>query len=221
MESIELFCGYDTREAIGFHVFVGSVLQRASRPVAIHALDASGLPQGSNSFTLSRFMVPFLMGYRGHAIFADACDMLMLGDIAELDALFDPAFAVQVVKRPDYISRHARKYIGTSMECVQSNYSRKNWASLMLINCEHAAWRDLTPGAIAAAAPLDLLQLNFCGASIGQLPFAWNVLVDEGNYEVVPKILHWTAGIPAFTHYRTAPYAASWFQQWDIMTEVA
>ena len=26
---VDLFCGYDAREAIGFHVFVASVIQRA------------------------------------------------------------------------------------------------------------------------------------------------------------------------------------------------
>jgi hypothetical protein len=38
--------------------------------------------------------VPRLMDYKGHAVFADASDMLMLGDLAELDALFDPTYAV-------------------------------------------------------------------------------------------------------------------------------
>jgi hypothetical protein len=85
-----LFAGYDAREAIGFHVFVASVLERASVPVAVHALDDKGLPVGSNAFTFSRFLVPWLCGFQGRAIFADGSDMLMQADIAELDASVRP-----------------------------------------------------------------------------------------------------------------------------------
>lgn len=218
---INLFCGYDAREAVGFHVFTASVLRYASRPVKFVALDSKGLPQGSNSFTLSRFLVPYLMGFQGHAIFADASDMLMLGDIAELDSLFDPSYAVQVVKRPDYQSLHKRKYVGTPMECEQTNYSRKNWASLMLINCGHYAWRGIDPEFISECPPLDLLQLSFCGESIGDLPDEWNRLMDEDDEIEGAKLLHWTAGIPAFKEYQDALGTEEWHEQYSAMSEVA
>lgn len=208
---INLFCGYDRREAIGFHVFVASVLARVSQPVSIIPLASNGLPTGSNNFTLSRFLVPYLMNYQGHAIFADAADMLALADVAELDALFDPAYAVQVVKRPDYTSQHKRKYIGTPLECEQSNYARKNWASLMLVNCEHSAWAGIYPESIRNARPLDLLQLIFCGDAIGDLPARWNVMADEGDEIAGAALLHWTAGIPAIQHYSNSPGASVWF----------
>lgn len=219
---IDLFCGYDAREAIGFHVFVASVLKLASVPVAIHALDAKGLPQGSNSFTFSRFLVPHLMGFKGRAIFADACDMLMLADIAELDSLFDPQYAVQVVQHPEYQSLHARKYVGTEMECEQSNYSRKNWASMMLINCEHPAWAGMTPQRICNAKPLELLQLGFALTNeIGSIPDQWNRLFDEGQSVDAAALGHWTAGTPAFAHYETSPGAELWFAQRDAMLAAA
>lgn len=209
---INLFCGYDAREAVGFHVFTASVLRHASAPVAIHALDSKGLPQGSNSFTFSRFLVPSLMGFKGHAIFADACDMLMLDDIAKLDALFDPQYAMQVVKHDVYTSQHPRKYVGTEMECEQTNYPRKNWASLMVINCAHEAWAGITPNRIVAARGLELLQLRFAfDKEIGCLPDGWNRLVDEGQSLSGASIAHWTAGIPAFAHYANAPGADLWF----------
>ncbi len=219
---IDLFCGYDAREAIGFHVFVASVIERASAPVAIHALDAKGLPQGSNTFTFSRFLVPYLMGFKGRAIFADACDMLMFADIAELDALFDPQYAVQVVQHPEYRSLHARKYVGTEMECEQSNYSRKNWASMMLINCEHPAWAGMTPQRICNARPLELLQLGFALTNeIGSIPDKWNRLFDEGQSIEAAALGHWTAGTPAFSHYQTSPGAELWFAQRDAMLAAA
>lgn len=213
---INLFCGWDAREAIGWHVFAHSVIKRASKPVNLIPLAAMGLLQGSNSFTLSRFLVPYLMGFKGHAIFADACDMLMLGDVAELDALFDPSYAVQVVKHPEYVSQHERKYVGTEMECEQSNYSRKNWASLCIFNCQHEGWGEVDPLHLAIGGRLDLLQFKHLAEDeIGELPREWNVLVDEGHEDAGAKVLHWTAGIPTFKHYKNARRSADWFAAHD------
>jgi hypothetical protein len=215
---IDLFCGYDPREAAGYHTFCASVIKRASKPVKFTPLAAMGLPQGTNTFTLSRFLVPYLMGFKGHAIFVDASDMLMLADIAELDALFDPRFAVQVVKHPDYDSQHKRKYIGTEMECVQSNYGRKNWASAMVVNCAHSAWFAMTPKMISLAEPIDLLQFRyFKDSEIGELAPEWNVLIDEGQERAGAKLLHWTAGLPTFRHYRNARASADWFAEHNEM----
>jgi hypothetical protein len=209
---LNLFCGFDKREAAGFHVFVTSVIEHASVPVAIHPLDAKGLPEGTNTFTFSRFLVPWLMGFKGHAIFMDACDMLMLGDVAELDALFDPSKAVQVVPH-DYKTRHPIKYIGTEMECPNLDYPRKNWASVFIVSCEHPSWKEMTPERIAgyATIPTSLLSLRWLpDESIGFLPDHWNRLVDEGESTEGATVLHWTAGIPAFPHYKNAPGADLW-----------
>jgi hypothetical protein len=209
---VTVFCGYDARESIGFHVFVSSLIRHASEPVRVVPLASAGLAQGSNAFTLSRFLVPHLMGYRGRAIFVDASDMLMQADIVELDRLFDPSRAVQVVPHQAYQTQHPVKYRGTAMEAQNLPYLRKNWASVMLINCEHMAWlpveRTLRFG---RESNLHWLQLrHLMGVSIGGLPDEWNRLVDEGQPVEGAKILHWTAGIPAFTAYRDAPGADLW-----------
>lgn len=218
---IHLFCGYDPREAIGWHVFVHSVLRRASRPVAIHRLDSCGLPQGTNAFTLSRFLVPWLMGYRGHAIFADAADMLCLGDIAQLDGLFDARKAVQVVQH-DYQTRNPRKYLGTKMEAENCDYPRKNWASLMLINCEHDLWSMVDPAFLESADRMAVLQFTEAAPfEVGALPTYWNRLADEGQPVEGAQILHWTAGIPGFQHYTDAPGAALWRAELADMMETA
>lgn len=219
---IHLFCGYDPREAIGWHVFVASVLNRASVPVAIHRLDACGLPQGSNAFMLSRFLVPYLMGFKGRAIFADAADMLMLADVAELDALADNTQALQCVHH-HYKTRHARKYIGTRMEADNRDYPRKNWASLMLINCEHEIWSRIGPHHLHRVPAMDMLQLigPVKANAVGALPDRWNRLVDEGQPVEGAALLHWTAGIPAFPHYRNAPGAAAWRAEHSRMMETA
>lgn len=219
--AVHLFCGFDPREAIGFHVFMASVLERTTVPVCFRRLDAMGLPQGSNAFTFSRFLVPHLMGYQGHAIFADASDMLMLEDIGELDRLFDPTCAVQVVQH-EYRTRNPRKYIGTDMECHNRDYPRKNWASLMLINCAHPDWGSMTPERVEALseAPTFLLALKFT-QNIGVLPDRWNRLVDEGQDIGDAALLHWTAGIPAFKHYARAPGADIWREQRAKLLEAA
>jgi hypothetical protein len=217
--TVRLFAGYDPREAIGFHVFVASLLDRTSAPVTIHPLDGRNLPEGTNTFTFSRFLVPWLCGFEGRAIFADACDMLMLADLAELDALFDPAKAVQVV-RQEYKTRNPVKYVGTDMQCPNRDYDRKNWASLMLVNCGHAAWHGMTPDRVREFAPVptQLLGLRWIpDEAIGFLPDAWNRLVDEGQAVEGAKLLHWTAGIPAFPHYKDAPGADAWRRQGRIL----
>lgn len=218
--TIQLFCGFDQRESAGFHVYVSSVIKRATKPVAIHALSSMGLPQCSNAFTFSRFLVPWLMGFKGHAIFTDGSDQMMLADIVELDSLFDPKYAVQVVKQDEYISQHERKYIGTEMECPQSNYPRKNWASVMILNCEHSVWFGLTPSAIEMKTPMQLLQFqDLHDHEIGALPPQWNVLVDEGQDLAEAKILHWSNGLPTFIHYRNARASKDWHNEFDSMTQ--
>lgn len=216
---INLFLGYEKRESEGFHVFVSSVLENASELVRIVPLASVGMPQGSNAFTASRFLVPFLMGFQGRAIFMDASDMLLTGDVADLDRLFDPARAVQVVKHPNYQTRHPIKYRGTEMETVNTSYPRKNWASVMLFNCSHPAWREVTPDRLLGWKPIEMLQFHgLKDEEIGSLPDEWNRLVDEGHNTVGAKVMHWTAGIPAFPAYSSAPGAELWRQYRERMT---
>lgn len=218
-EPLTVFCGYEEAEAAGFHVFVHGLLKRASRPVRIVPLSSMGLPEGSNSFTLSRFLVPWLMRFKGRAIFADASDMAILDDISKLDDLFSIVSAVQVVKHETYKTRHHVKYRGTALECPNRDYERKNWASLMLVNCEHRAWTGLTPERVASLSPLHLLQFqNLPDECIGSLPPEWNVLVDEGQEAKGAKILHWSSGIPGFPMYRSAPSADIWMREFQSMT---
>lgn len=213
---INLFVGYDQREAIGLSIFQYSLLKNCTKPVAITPLGNLGFEEGSNTFTFSRFLIPYLVGFRGHAIFCDGTDMLMLGDLQELNKLLDKSKAVQVVKHPPYRSTQDRKYIGTEMECAQSNYERKNWASVMIINAGHSAWFGMTPKFIETCDKLDLLQLRyFEDKEIGELPPEWNVLVDEGQDDANAKILHWTQGIPSFAHYKNSRRSKDWFAYHD------
>ena len=208
---LTIFCGYDSREEIGTHIFVSSVLRRATIPVAFVPLNYQKMQQGTNQFTTSRFLVPWLMGYKGRAIFADAADMICLSDVNELETLLmNLKEAVGVVKH-DYKTKNKVKYVGTPMESPNVDYERKNWASLMLIDCEHPAWKTLTPESINTWSIGEILQLKFLNdCEIGVIPNEWNRLVDEDQPVGGAKILHWTAGIPGFKHYQNAPGADLW-----------
>jgi hypothetical protein len=161
---------------------------------------------------MSRFLIPFLQDWRGTAIFMDGADMLMRGDIADLEALRDPYTAVQVVKH-EYKTNAPVKYKGTKMEAPNEDYPRKNWASVMLINCAHYVWRKLTPSVLLKGNKLETLNFSWCPDQyIGSLPVEWNWLADEFGENERAKVLHWTQGVPLFDEYSASPHAQEWFQ---------
>lgn len=219
---LNIFCGFDQREAPGYHVFCESVIHRSSVAVAFTPMPAGELATGTNEFTMSRFLVPFLMGYKGRAVFFDAADMICLADVREMREILDdmrPSESVRVVHH-NYRTKNKIKYIGTPMESPNIDYVRKNWASAMAINCEHPDWLNAKPGTLTRDNMGHFLQLSHLSTeSIGELPPRWNVLVDEGQLDTAedlnPAILHWTAGIPAFEHYKHAPCADLWRLEWE------
>jgi len=136
--------------------------------------------RGLTDFSYARYIVPWLMDYRGVALFLDA-DMIMLGDVADLFALHDPKYAVQVVK----------------------NKLRFEWPSLMLFNCEECG--KLTPDFIDNGRPQDLDW-----GEVGELPKEWNHCIgyDEPNPEAL--LLHYTMGVPAFPETQILGYVDEW-----------
>lgn len=210
---LPIFFGHDERAEAGTTVFVRSAIAHAKKPLAlipISRLSTGDVREGSNAFTFRRFLVPYLTHWTGYAVFVDGSDMLCRADLNELMALADNYSAVQVVKR-EYRTRHSRKYVGTQMEADNLDYPLKQAASVMLINCGHYAWRQVTPEFVAKAAPLDLLQLRFIDPKrIGELPATWNWLADEDGVNPEAKLVHFTAGSPGFEHYRHSPMADEW-----------
>lgn len=214
MKPLHVFFGHDERQIAGTTVFMRSVMQHARRPVALIPITSmsavQGLREGTNAFTYRRFLVPWLMGWNGMAIFVDGADMLCRADINELADLYNPFMAVQVV-RHEYTTRHPMKYCGTTMEASNIDYPRKNYASCMIINCSHFSWRHVTPDYIDKTTAMHMLQLEFIqDRYIGELPAIWNWLVDENGPNDDAKICHWTAGIPGISYYKDAPMAEEW-----------
>lgn len=207
---IRLFVGFDQREAAGFHTFVQTVIERTTQLVAITPLVIDGSQRdGSNAFTYTRFLVPELCSFAGHAIFADGADMLCMADLVELWALREPRFAVQVVKH-EYRTKFRRKYLGTEMEAPNENYPRKNWSSLVLWNCGHMA--NFTAREHLRSAHGSFLH-RFAwlkDEEIGELHPTWNWLPGEYGENDAAKILHFTEGLPAIPAYRETPHAREW-----------
>lgn len=213
--TIPLYAGYDGREAAGYHAFTQSVLDKASVPVAFHPLHKpmlggfDGQRDGTNAFTHSRFLVPFLQDFQGWALFADGSDMVATDDIAGLWEHRKPEYAAMVVKH-DYKSKHARKYIGTSMEADNASYERKNWSSLVLWNCGHPANRILTPDFVSQSPGSLLHRFGWLKDDlIGEIPQEWNCIVGEMDISGA-SLLHFSLGIPAMKFYQHSHGSEHW-----------
>jgi hypothetical protein len=219
---IRIFIGYDPREAVAFNVLSHSINARASAPVTIAPLMLSQLtkmlwrerhPLQSTDFSFSRFLVPLLSGFEGWSLFCD-CDMLMLDDVANLWALRDERFAVQVVKH-DHRPADTTKFL----DQPQRPYEKKNWSSVIMFN--NAKCKALTADYVNTATGLELHQFKWLGddSLIGALPPRWNHLVDYDPALPAEQIslLHYTEGGPYFEAYRDCGYAAPWFAERERM----
>lgn len=189
---LQIFIGWDPSEVLAWHVLAHSIYRRASVPVAIVPLALSTLrefdrprhPLQSTEFSFSRFLVPALSQFVGTSVFMD-CDMLCLGDVAELVEMASPYCPVSVVQH-DYRPQTRTKMLGQR----QSRYpmskrwgNTKNWSSVMVF--QNSLCRALTPKYVQEADGLALHQFGWVGhRDIGWLDPSWNVLVtQEGQPE--------------------------------------
>jgi len=209
---IDLVVGFDQRESVAYHTFCQSVIDTTSRPVRFFPLVLNGLPyierhnDGSNAFIYSRSLTPFLLGFKGWAIFADG-DMICRNDIADLWKLKDPNKAVQVVKH-NYETKANIKYLGNKNE----NYPRKNWSSLILWNCAHPANRALTPELIQKKSGSYLHRFSWLSDDdIGEIDIQWNWLAIEYANNPNAKLVHYTLGTPFFREYTYTSMADLWY----------
>lgn len=219
---IKVFIGYDKNETVAYNVLQHSIVSRSSKPVAITPIHLDHLkdifhrdrnPLQSTDFSFSRFLTPFLCDYEGWAIFMDN-DMLFLDDIAKLWDLRDDNYAVMCVKH-DHVPREEVKFLGAK----QTKYEKKNWSSVMLINCNKC--KALTPEYVNTATGLQLHRFEWLGNDdlIGEIPKEWNYLVDY--YKEVPASevsnLHYTSGGPYFSATRNCDFSNEWLREKESM----
>lgn len=210
---LRIFIGFDPCETIAFHVLVNSIMRRASVPVQIMPLVLSYLPMltrahepdQSTAFSFSRYLVPWLCGYEGQAVFMD-CDMLVRCDIAELFKEADPDAEVSVVKH-SYVPKDARKFL----DKPQTSYDRKNWSSVMVFNTERC--RDTLSLEAVCRAPSEYLRRLHWAERIGELPREYNHLVGEYPPNPEAKIAHFTIGTPCFPKYSVCEFSDEWHEE--------
>jgi lipopolysaccharide biosynthesis glycosyltransferase len=213
-DCIKIVVGFDQREAIAYHTFSQSVLEKSSLPVLFLPLSMNTLKgykethnDKSNDFVYSRFLTPYLHNFEGWAIFADG-DMVCQSDIKELWDLRDETKALQVVMH-NYKTKFNQKYLGNTNE----NYPRKNWSSLILWNCSHPKHKVLTPDFISSQTGKYLHRFSWLEDEyIGELPIDWNWLAIEYPNNPNAKIIHYTLGTPCFKNYRNTEMSSIWLE---------
>lgn len=214
-EVIRIFIGYDSRLPVLFNVAQHSIIRHATRPVSItpiklshlgHIFTRERLSIQSTEFSFSRFLTPYLAGYRGWAIFMDN-DIVARDDIAKLWDLRDDRYAVQCVKH-DHQPSSSVKFLGEP----QTQYNKKNWSSVMLMNT--ARCTALTPAYVNKASGLELHQFKWLESDdlIGALPMEWNFLVEYYKHDEGAKIVHYTEGGPYYEATRHVDFAETWLE---------
>ena len=220
---INIFIGYDSKEKVAFSTLSYSILKNSTKPISITPIYLNNIKDdfvrernnlSSTEFSFSRFIIPHLMNYQGWALFMD-CDMLMKEDVSELWRLRDDRYAVQVCKH-DYTPKEKTKFLGQT----QTAYPKKNWSSVMLMNCKKCT--QLTPNYVNRASGLELHQYKWLEGDhlIGELPLEWNWLVGEYEYKDDVKNVHFTEGGPYFEQYKGCDYTIDWFNDYNESNKI-
>jgi len=217
-----VYIGWDPREDIAYQVCKHSI-HRLSKdievlPLKLDELKSKGLVtrlddlKAATQFTFTRFLVPYLNGYEGWAVFID-CDFLARQDVNKLFDLADDRYAVQVVKHEYNVQDGIAKMDGQ----VQHAYPRKNWSSCMLFNCAHTKNKQyLYPEFMNKQEMKYLHRFEWLDDSeIGSLPIEWNYLVghyNEAEYGK-PSFIHYTLGMPFMPGYENCEYSNVWYEE--------
>lgn len=160
---------------------------------------------GATEFTYTRFFVPYLNNFKGDAIFVDS-DFLWECDVLEIfEKYSNPKIAVSCVKHA-YTDCHGKQKMDGQL---QEWYPKKNWSSLMLINCEHESVKsNLTLENVNKETAKWLHRMEWCD-EVGEIPKEYNYLVGYYNNNKI-KALHFTDGGPWHPGYEDVQFAERW-----------
>ena len=197
---MDIFMGWNPRASEAADVLALSILDQASIPVRIHYLKHAVLarehgyrrvpdPFAASELACARFLVPYLTGYRGKALYMDN-DMLCLSDVAELDALDMAPYALRVVKNDP---RHGDRTSLMLMDCAKLTL----WSKPFVEQATESALRQFQ---------------GIPRALIGDIPSEWHHL---DRMDGTTKLVHWTNGGPWFEDSRDCPHADVWLRARD------
>jgi lipopolysaccharide biosynthesis glycosyltransferase len=222
VKPLKIYIGWDSREDIAYQVAKLSIEKHASVPVEIiplkqHKLRKEGVywreidKLASTEFTFTRFLIPELNKFQGWALFID-CDFVFLDDIKKLFDHVDDRYAVMCAQH-DYTPKSGVKMDGQQ----QTQYPRKNWSSMMLINCAHPSNRCVTKEFVNDQYKTGAYLHRFSwlqDSEIGKLSHEWNWLVGLYKEPVdgSPQALHYTDGGPWFPEYEDCEYANEYYK---------
>jgi lipopolysaccharide biosynthesis glycosyltransferase len=187
VNEFKVFVGMDKRQPLAYTVCRSSIERHASKRVSVEPLVLEWCPikkRGLTEFTYTRYLVPWMCGFKGNALFMDA-DVVVRGDVTEIPDLVDPLAQVAVVK----------------------NKLRFEWPSVMYFNC--ATCIHLTPEYIEANPCNDFAWAR----RVDELPAEWNHLVGYDEPSSSAKLLHFTAGIPCWNETRDFEHAETWMTE--------
>jgi lipopolysaccharide biosynthesis glycosyltransferase len=221
LNKITMVVGFDQREAVAYHTFCQSIIEKSTVPVQFIPLAKNSLHfynekhnDGSNSFIYSRFLTPYLCDFEGYAIYADG-DMVCNTDLSEIADLFDASKAVQLVKH-DYKTKRTIKYFGNE----NANYPRKNWSSLVIFNCQHPSNKILTPQFIQEHDGAYLHRFSWLqDDEIGALDVKWNYLAIEYPSCDDAKLIHYTLGTPCLKDFKETEMSDVWWETYRRATD--
>lgn len=229
-----IWVGWDPREAAAFAVARASCRKHLNLPIPIYGvvlddLKAKGLytrpmemrPSAadkpimwdvisdapmSTQHACARFLIKETAA-SGWAMFCDG-DVLFRGNVGRLFERLDPKYAVYCVKH-DYSAKPGVKMDGM----IQTSYMKKNWSSVMIVNCDHKSNAGLTVELINSVPGRDLHR--FCWLDeqeIGELDPEWNYLVGEPARPKLERvsIAHFTLGTPDMAGYENCEFADEW-----------
>jgi lipopolysaccharide biosynthesis glycosyltransferase len=221
---MKVFVGWDSREDIAYQVCKHSIVTRQPDaeivPLKQNKLREKGWytrpvdKLASTEFTFTRFLIPELTNFEGWALFMD-CDMILTTDIKELFDQADDRYAVMCVQH-DYTPKEGVKMDGQQ----QTVYPRKNWSSVMLINCGHPSNKKLTQDLVNDTEINGAYLHRFSwlkDEEIGELDHTWNYLVGVYDDIDIPKLIHYTEGGPWFENYRDCEFHDLWKQELQAM----
>jgi len=189
---LRVFIGVDARQPVAFTVCASSVLRHAKSRVSVEPTRIDWLPgftrRGLTDFTFLRYMVPWMCGYEGVAVFMDG-DIIVRADINDLVALADPLAPVSVAK----------------------HVARFEWPSVMVFRndkCRALSFEYVNN-------PLTAPQSLEWAKTIGELPSEWNHAILWEPHKEDAKLLHFTCGLPAWPETERSPHAGKWQEEWS------
>jgi len=220
---LEIVIGFTPEEVPAFYACMNSILNNTQSvcrftPLYLPSLTNAGLywrkDKGATDFSFSRFLAPYLAGYRGKVLFMD-CDMVVKGDIQEVfDAL--PLDKCVAVVKHQWTPKDGIKFGGLAK---QNSYPKKLWSAFMVFNCSSSRVKALTPKAVNEMSGADLHQFAWTHENrIAELGEEWQWIPGHSESRVPieqAKNIHYTEEAPWWPNYpdRGSPEERVWLDE--------